>query len=238
MTELEGDFTKLLLLKEERIKELERRLGEKDEEIQELRRRLHKCQSVLPAPSPHIGPRTTRAQGISAEPQTYRSFHDLRQAFRKFTKAERSKELIKEAILDNDFMKNLELSQIQEIVDCMYPVEYGKDSCIIKEGDVGSLVYVMEDGKVEVTKEGVKLCTMGPGKVFGELAILYNCTRTATVKKFSSACMQTWMLLAIQSRTIDFPPPFQQIIRFRMRKTSLVMANDPLVSDGKKKKEL
>ena len=56
----------------------------------------------------------------------------------------RSKELIKEAILDNDFMKNLELSQIQEIVDCMYPVEYSKESCIIKEGDVGSLVYVME----------------------------------------------------------------------------------------------
>ncbi|KAI4883946.1 hypothetical protein NFI96_024294 [Prochilodus magdalenae] len=79
-------------------------------------------------------------------------------------------------------MKNLELSQIQEIVDCMYPVEYDKESCIIKEGDVGSLVYVMEDGKVEVTKEGMKLCTMGPGKVFGELAILYNCTRTATVQ--------------------------------------------------------
>ncbi|KAL0616074.1 cGMP-dependent protein kinase 1, partial [Plecturocebus cupreus] len=39
-----------------------------------------------------------------------------------------------------------------------------------------------KNGKVEVTKEGVKLCTMGPGKVFGELAILYNCTRTATVK--------------------------------------------------------
>lgn len=31
----------------------------------------------------------------------------------------RSKDLIKEAILDNDFMKNLELSQIQEIVDCI-----------------------------------------------------------------------------------------------------------------------
>uniref|UniRef100_A0A8V0ZS50 cGMP-dependent protein kinase n=1 Tax=Gallus gallus TaxID=9031 RepID=A0A8V0ZS50_CHICK len=114
----------------------------------------------------------------------------------------RSKELIKEAILDNDFMKNLELSQIQEIVDCMYPVEYGKDSCIIKEGDVGSLVYVMEDGKVEVTKEGVKLCTMGPGKVFGELAILYNCTRTATVKTLVNVklwaidrqCFQTIMM--------------------------------------------
>lgn len=52
--------------------------------------------------------------------------------------------MIREAILDNDFMKNLELSQIHEIVDCMYPVEYGKDACIIEEGDVGSLVYVME----------------------------------------------------------------------------------------------
>ncbi|KQK81470.1 cGMP-dependent protein kinase 1, beta isozyme-like protein [Amazona aestiva] len=66
----------------------------------------------------------------------------------------KSKELIKEAILDNDFMKNLELSQIQEIVDCMYPVEYGKDSCIIKEGDVGSLVYVMEAYYVSVCKVG------------------------------------------------------------------------------------
>uniref|UniRef100_A0AC11CTF1 Uncharacterized protein n=1 Tax=Ovis aries TaxID=9940 RepID=A0AC11CTF1_SHEEP len=89
MSELEEDFAKILMLKEERIKELEKRLSEKEEETQELKRKLHKCQSVLPAPSTHIGPRTTRAQGISAEPQTYRSFHDLRQAFRKFTKSER-----------------------------------------------------------------------------------------------------------------------------------------------------
>ncbi|CAM2117573.1 unnamed protein product [Caretta caretta] len=89
MSELEGDFAKILQLKEERIKELEKRLSEKEEEIQELKRKLHKCQSVLPVPTTHIGPRTTRAQGISAEPQTYRSFHDLRQAFRKFTKSER-----------------------------------------------------------------------------------------------------------------------------------------------------
>lgn len=67
----------------------------------------------------------------------------------------RSKDLIKEAILDNDFMKNLELSQIQEIVDCMYPVEYGKDSCIIKEGDVGSLVYVMEGNSTHAQRWNV-----------------------------------------------------------------------------------
>lgn len=56
----------------------------------------------------------------------------------------RSRELIKSAILDNDFMKNLDLTQIREIVDCMYPVKYPAKNLIIKEGDVGSIVYVME----------------------------------------------------------------------------------------------
>lgn len=41
-------------------------------------------------------------------------------------------------------MKNLENVQIREITDCMYPVEYGQDSVIIKEGEVGSVVFVME----------------------------------------------------------------------------------------------
>ncbi|XP_056325926.1 cGMP-dependent protein kinase 1-like [Danio aesculapii] len=231
MSELDEEFAKMLLIKEERIKEMERLLSAKEQEVNELKRKLHKCQSVLPST---IGPRTRRAQGISAEPQTARTFQDLKsEALRKHQVAnnysqlcllanqdtgsikadeklpvfekclcKRSKELIKEAILDNDFMKNLELSQIQEIVDCMYPVEYDKESCIIKEGDVGSLVYVMEDGKVEVTKEGMKLCTMGPGKVFGELAILYNCTRTATVQTLTNVklwaidrqCFQTIMM--------------------------------------------
>ena len=52
--------------------------------------------------------------------------------------------MIKGAIMDNDFMKNLESTQIKEIVDCMYPMDYAKGSLIIKEGDVGSIVYVME----------------------------------------------------------------------------------------------
>ena len=55
-----------------------------------------------------------------------------------------SRDLIKNAILANDFMKNLESSQIQEIVDCMHPDEYNAGTMIIKEGDAGSLVYVME----------------------------------------------------------------------------------------------
>ncbi|XP_051959432.1 cGMP-dependent protein kinase 1-like isoform X1 [Xyrauchen texanus] len=190
------------------IDELELELDQKDELIQKLQNELDKYRSVIrPATQVHKQSvlqeqQRTKRQAISAEPTAF-DIQDLNHVTLPFyPKSPQSKELIKEAILDNDFMKNLELSQIQEIVDCMYPVEYDKESCIIKEGDVGSLVYVMEDGKVEVTKEGMKLCTMGPGKVFGELAILYNCTRTATVQTLSNVklwaidrqCFQTIMM--------------------------------------------
>ncbi|XP_017579891.1 cGMP-dependent protein kinase 1a isoform X1 [Pygocentrus nattereri] len=191
------------------IDELELELDQKDELIQKLQNELDKYRSVIRPATQQVQKHTelqeqqrTKRQAISAEPTAF-DIQELSHVTLPFCpKSAKSKELIKEAILDNDFMKNLELSQIQEIVDCMYPVEYGKDSCIIKEGDVGSLVYVMEDGKVEVTKEGLKLCTMGPGKVFGELAILYNCTRTATVKTLTNVklwaidrqCFQTIMM--------------------------------------------
>jgi len=180
------EMQKILRLKDERIKDLEKQVSQKDELLAELRSQLDKYQSVMPtsptaASFKSLRSQRTRALGISAEPAS--QHHDAANVVLKsHPKSNSSKELIRQAILDNDFMKNLDMGQIREIVECMYPVSYKKNDMIIKEGDVGSLVYVMEEGKVEVTKENQKLSTMSPGKVFGELAILYNCTRTASVR--------------------------------------------------------
>lgn len=46
----------------------------------------------------------------------------------------------------------------------------------------GCHLYVLAEGEMEVLKEGTVLGRMGPGKAFGELAILYNCTRTASIR--------------------------------------------------------
>ncbi|GFV40052.1 hypothetical protein TNCV_2783711 [Trichonephila clavipes] len=135
----------------------------------------------------------------------------------------KSKDLIQKAILDNDFMKNLETIQIKEITECMCPVEYAKDSLIIKEGDNGAVVYVMEEGKVEVSKEGKFLCNLGPGKVFGELAILYNCTRTATVKAIMDCklwaierqCFQTIMMRTGLVRQAEYTNFLKSVPTFR-----------------------
>ncbi|XP_061563683.1 cGMP-dependent protein kinase 1 [Cololabis saira] len=232
------------------IDELELELDQKDELIQRLQNELDKYRSVVrPAtaqqrvrarqqgPGPQPDQHRSKRQAISAEP-TAADISDLcHVTLPSYPKSSGSKELIKDAILDNDFMKNLQPSQIHEVVDCMYPVHYGKDACIIREGDVGSLVFVMEEGKVEVTKEGVKLCTMGPGKVFGELAILYNCTRTATVRTLTHIklwaidrqCFQTIMMrtgLIKHAEYMDFlksVPTFQSLPEETLSKLADVM---------------
>ncbi|XP_022780827.1 cGMP-dependent protein kinase 1-like [Stylophora pistillata] len=48
------------------------------------------------------------------------------------------------------------------------------------------------EGKVKVLKEGEEKGNMGPGKVFGELAILYKCPRTASVKAESD--VKVWSI--------------------------------------------
>ncbi len=52
------------------------------------------------------------------------------------------------------------------------------------------MTIFLAEGACEVSKEGKTLGAMGPNKAFGELAILYNCTRTATVKGKISLFME------------------------------------------------
>lgn len=84
--------------------------------------------------------------------------------------------------MDNDFLKNIDSSQVRELVESMYLLEVGMGEYVVREGEAGAHLYVAADGEFEVIKEGKVLGVMGAGKAFGELAILYNCTRTASIR--------------------------------------------------------
>ncbi|KAF5400164.1 cGMP-dependent protein kinase [Paragonimus heterotremus] len=109
-------------------------------------------------------------------------------------------------------MKHLDPWQIAEIVESMCPMRCARLSWIIQEGDIGSVVYVLEDGLVGVMQAGERLREMGPGSVFGELAILYNCTRTASVRAITDCklwaidrhCFQSIMMHTGMRRQKDY----------------------------------
>lgn len=84
--------------------------------------------------------------------------------------------------MENDFLKNIDSSQVRELVESMYSLEVRQDEYVIREGEAGAHLFVSAVGEFEVIKDGKVLGRMGEGKAFGELAILYNCTRTASIR--------------------------------------------------------
>ncbi|EAY06758.1 cyclic nucleotide-binding domain containing protein [Trichomonas vaginalis G3] len=59
--------------------------------------------------------------------------------------------------------------------------EYQPATTIIKQGEIGNKFYVILAGTVDVIIDGKKVNELGPGKYFGERALIYNCARAATI---------------------------------------------------------
>uniref|UniRef100_A0A0L8IH94 cGMP-dependent protein kinase n=1 Tax=Octopus bimaculoides TaxID=37653 RepID=A0A0L8IH94_OCTBM len=74
----------------------------------------------------------------------------------------------------------------------MYEKKVKMGNYIIKEGESGQHLYVSAEGEFDVLKGKHVLGKMGAGRAFGELAILYNCTRTASVRAVSD--VRIWVL--------------------------------------------
>lgn len=75
----------------------------------------------------------------------------------------------------------LEDEDLAAIASAASEVEATEGQSVATEGDFGHALYAVESGTAEVTSDGMKLGTLGPGDVFGEIAVLASGRRTATV---------------------------------------------------------
>lgn len=75
---------------------------------------------------------------------------------------------------------------IERVCDGSTQIELGPDTVIIEEGSDSEEMYVVAKGELLVTKQAgekdVVLARLGPGEVVGEIALLDQAPRTATVK--------------------------------------------------------
>ena len=60
-------------------------------------------------------------------------------------------------------------------------VDVEAGTTLVHEGDFGFAMFAILEGSAEVSREGAPLRTLGPGDVFGEIAVLSGGRRTATV---------------------------------------------------------
>ena len=75
----------------------------------------------------------------------------------------------------------LPATTIDELALSLIPVHAAAGTEIVHEGDHGDRFYVIESGEVDVSANGEHLGTMSAGDHFGEIALLRDVPRTATV---------------------------------------------------------
>jgi hypothetical protein len=69
----------------------------------------------------------------------------------------------------------------------LVPMEVDGGVTVVREGDRGDSLYLIAEGEFIVEKSGRQLARLGPADVFGEIALLYDVARTATVRSLDSA---------------------------------------------------
>lgn len=102
---------------------------------------------------------------------------------------------------------------------------------IFRQGDLGDRIYIISRGKAEVLRENggrtISLALLGPGEYFGEMAVLNQTTRNATVR-----CVESLDVLSIHKREFSalaanltaLRESFEQVVKQRNQATESVLA--------------
>ena len=72
-------------------------------------------------------------------------------------------------------------ASLEHLAARLVPLRLEPGSVIVREGDPGDRFYIVAEGELEVTQGGVTLTDLREGGYFGEIALLRDVSRTATV---------------------------------------------------------
>lgn len=110
--------------------------------------------------------------------------------------------MVTEALRRVPIFAELAKDDLERIASGVSPIDLPAGDILFKEGDKGSLAYVIQEGEVEVVKitdgREVLLAVRGPGDVIGEMALLDESPRNATVRARTDTSM-----LAIPKAGLD-----------------------------------
>jgi cAMP-dependent protein kinase regulator len=104
----------------------------------------------------------------------------------KHPKSEEQRGRIKGVLSKNFMFQNLAEEELTIIVDAVEEVIIAAQDTIIKQGDDGDFMFVIESGSLEcvINKDDTEVVVkvVEAGDAFGELALLYNAPRAASVR--------------------------------------------------------
>ncbi|OBZ86427.1 cAMP-dependent protein kinase regulatory subunit [Choanephora cucurbitarum] len=132
----------------------------------------------ISGPPPSSRGRRTSVSAESMQPSQHT------QEFKKIVipKSDEQRESIRAAIGNNFLFKNLDEEQYEDVVNAMAEKRISAQTLIIEQGAVGDYFYIVESGELDCFINGNKVTSYGPGGSFGELALMYNAPRAASIQ--------------------------------------------------------
>ena len=131
-------------------------------------------------------PKRGRRQAVAAESYDPTTDNAAEENVVFYPKTEQQLECLREAASNIIFFKKCDEEQRKILFNAMFEKKVQVDDVIIRQGDDGDNFYVIEKGEYDIfvtdSTTGVenKVATLTEG-FFGELALLYNCPRNATI---------------------------------------------------------
>jgi CRP/FNR family transcriptional regulator, cyclic AMP receptor protein len=86
-----------------------------------------------------------------------------------------------ETIAKVPLFADLEKRELERVADSFKERRYGAGETIATEGKSGAGFFVIGEGTATVTVQGDERATLGPGDYFGEIALIDEGARTATL---------------------------------------------------------
>lgn len=100
----------------------------------------------------------------------------------------RKRKMYEEFLSKVSILDSLDKWERLTIADALVPITFPDGHTVVEQGHAGEDFYIIEDGKAIVfqrkneDEQQVEVSQLGPGDYFGEIALLFNRPRAATVK--------------------------------------------------------
>ncbi|AFR92701.1 cAMP-dependent protein kinase regulator [Cryptococcus neoformans C23] len=176
------------------------------------RRTSVSAESLVPTSQRGYGP----TSGLETTMEEDENTVNLNSGTPVFPKSEEQLARIRQAIKPNFLFRNLDDEQEADVLAAMKEVKVDAGEVVIEQGAAGDFFYIVENGRLDVfvNKEGQvldlekgdrqglgkKVAECSEGSSFGELALMHNAPRAASIISLTPCTL--WALDRVSFRTI------------------------------------